>query len=356
MVACYDLSMESTDHYDAERFSRQVRYQPLGVAGQTRLADSHVAVVGCGALGSVTATALARAGVGSLTLIDRDVPEWSNLPRQLLFTEADVQAGIPKAEVAARRLREIDSRLTVTAHVADLTTANIASLLTGVTLIVDGTDNFETRFLLNDFACRETIPWIYGGVIGAEGRVMTVLPGVTACLRCLVPDPPAAGSLPTCDTAGVIGPAVLVVGGVQAAEALKLLSGNAGPPASRLLVCDLWESVWRTVDLTPLAAAGCDSCRRGDHPWLEGRSGGEPSILCGQDAVQFPPQAGPAADLASLANRLGELTDVVANRWLIRAQVEQGISLSVFADGRVIVTGTREPAKAKTIVARYVGT
>ncbi len=347
--------MTTAHSFDFERFSRQVRYQPLGAEGQAKLAAAHVVVVGCGALGSVSAMALARAGVGRLTLIDRDVPEWSNLPRQILFTEQDVRAGLPKAVVVAGRLREIDSRLHVEAEVADLTASTIGSLCAKADLIVDGTDNFETRFLINDFACREGAPWIYGGVIGAEGRVLAVVPGVTACLRCLIPEPPAPGSLPTCDTAGVIGPAVLVVGGVQAAEAIKLLVRANQPPPSQLLVCDLWESNWRTIDLSPLAAAGCGSCRGDDHPWLAGKSGTEVTVLCGQDAVQFRVGATRSVDLEGLAARLGEVGQVTVNRWLLRAEVEPGITLSVFADGRLIVTGTRDPSRGRSIAARYVG-
>ena len=299
--------------------------------------------------------ALVRAGVGRLTLIDRDVPEWSNLPRQFLFTEQDVREGLPKAVVAAQRLREIDSHLQIVGEVADLTAGTISPLCETADLIVDGTDNFEARFLINDFACRESIPWIYGGVIGAEGRVQVVVPGVTACLRCLISEPPVPGSLPTCDTAGVIGPAVLVVGGVQAAEAIKLLVRADQPPPSRLLVCDLWESNWRTIDLSPLAAAGCGSCRGGDHPWLASEGGSGATVLCGQDAVQFRTLAGQPVDLEDLAMRLGEVGPVTVNRWLLRAEVEPGITLSVFADGRLIVTGTREPARGRSIAARYVG-
>ena len=347
--------MTTNDFSHEHRFSRQVRYQPLGIAGQRRLADSRVVIVGCGALGSVTATALARAGVGKLTIIDRDIPELSNLPRQLLFTEADVKAGIPKAEVAARRLREVDSQLQVKPQVVDLTARNVIKLLAGATLLVDGTDNFETRFLLNDFSCRENIPWVYGGVIGAEGRVMSIVPGRTACLRCLVPEPPAPGSLPTCDTTGVIGPAVMVVGGVQAAEAIKIITSPDTQSVSRLLACDLWESSWRVIDLTSLMNTGCPTCRDKDYPWLDGRLGNEPAILCGQDAVQFPPSGSIPVDLESLANRFSSLGKIVINPWLVRVAVEPGIGLTVFADGRVIVNGTRKPDRARNIVARYLG-
>ncbi len=242
---------------DPERHSRQMRFAPLGAAGQARLAAAGVAVVGCGALGSVVAMALTRAGVGRLRIIDRDVPERSNLPRQVLFDEADVAAGIPKAVAAAGHLERIDSSCRIEPVVADLTAASAARLLGGVDLIVDGTDNFEARFLVNEFACRAGIPWVHGGAIGAEGRVLAVLPGRTACLRCLVPEPPAPGALPTCETAGIIGPAALVVGAVEAAEAIKILVGALDRVGNRLLVCDLWENLWRCVDLAPLAAAGC---------------------------------------------------------------------------------------------------
>jgi len=338
--------------YDAERYSRQTRFPPLGPGGQERLAAARVAVVGCGALGGVVAMALARAGIGRLRLIDRDLPERSNLPRQVLFDEADVAAGLPKAVAAANALARINSALEIEPIVADLTAANAIGLLAGVDVIVDGTDNFEARFLVNEVACRERIPWVHGGAIGAEGRVLTIVPGKTACLRCLIPEPPAPGALPTCETAGIIGPAALVVGAVEAAEAIKLIVG--GGAAGRMLVCDLWDGVWRTVDLAPLAAAGCPTCRSGDAPWLDGRLGGRPTPLCGREAVQVA-AAAEGIDLAALAARLAAVGAVVANRWIVRAGVEEGIELSVFADGRAIVSGTRDEAKARAIVARYLG-
>lgn len=341
--------------YDPERYSRQTRYTPLGPEGQARLVASSVAIVGCGALGSAVAMTLARAGVGRLRLIDRDVPELSNLPRQVLFDEVDVAAGLPKSVAAAGQLARINSAVRFEPVVADLTSANAASLLAGVDVIVDGTDNFEARFLVNEFACRERVPWVHGGAIGAEGRVMTVVPGRTACLRCLVPEPPAPGALPTCDTAGIIGPAAVVVGAVEAAEAIKLLAGADGRVGNRLLVCDLWENVWKTIDLSALAAAGCPTCRGGDYPWLEGRLGGRPTALCGRDAVQVPPPAGGSIDLEAVAGRLAAVSAVTANAWIVRAEVEAGILLSVFADGRAIVAGTRDEAKARAIVSRYLG-
>ena len=340
--------------FDADRYSRQTRFAPLGPDGQAKLAAARVAVVGCGALGSVVAMTLARDGVGFLRLVDRDIPELSNLPRQVLFDEADVAAGLPKAVAAAGRLATINSQIAIEPVVADLSAANAADLLGGCDVIVDGSDNFEARFLVNEVACRRRVPWVHGGAIGAEGRVLAIVPGRTACLRCLIPEPPAAGSLPTCDTAGIIGPAAVVVGAVEAAEAIKLVVGAPEAASNRLLVCDLWSNVWRTVDLAPLVAAGCPTCRAADYPWLEGRLGGRPTLLCGRDAVQVP-SAGGGVDLAAVAARLALVGTVVANRWIVRADVEEGIQLAVFADGRAIVTGTREEARARAIVSRYLG-
>lgn len=339
--------------FDADRYSRQTRYAPLGVAGQERLAAARVAVAGCGALGGVVAMALARAGVGHLRLIDRDVPEPSNLPRQVLFDESDVAAGLPKAVAAARALSRINSAIEVEAVVADITPTTAVDLLAGVDLIVDGMDTFEARFLINEVACLRSIPWVHGGAIGAEGRVLAIVPGRTACLRCLIPEPPAAGAVPTCDTAGILGPAALVVGAVEAAEAVKLLVG-VEETVGRMLVFDLWTGTWRTVDLAPLAARGCPTCRSDDRPWLEGRFVGRAAPLCGRDAVQVPSAGGPV-DLAAVAERLALVGPVAANRWIVRADVEQGIQLAVFADGRAIVSGTREEARARAIVARYLG-
>jgi molybdopterin/thiamine biosynthesis adenylyltransferase len=342
--------------FDPDRYSRQIRFSPVGPEGQSRLAEARVAVVGCGALGSVVAMALVRSGVGFVRIIDRDVPELSNLPRQVLFDEDDVAAGVPKAAAASRHLKRVNSATEIEPVVADLTPANAATLLAGVDLLVDGTDNFEARFIVNEYSCRHGIPWIYGGAIGAEGRVMTVLPGRTACLRCLIPEPPAAGVMPTCDTAGIIGPAAFVVGAVESAEAIKLIVGATGSLGNRLLVCDLWEGAWRSIDLSALATHGCATCRSADFPWLDGRMGTHAAAICGRDAVQVAAAPGLTVDLASLAARLDPFGVVTANRWLVRAEVEKGIQLSVFADGRAIVSGTREESKARAIVARYVGT
>lgn len=340
--------------FDPERFSRQTRFAPLGEPGQARLASGRVAILGCGALGGASATMLVRAGVGYVRLIDRDVPEWSNLPRQILFDEQDVSAGLPKAVAAAGRLARIDSQAVIEPVVADLTAANAVALLSGVDVIVDGTDNLEARYLVNEVACRTATPWVHGGAIGSEGRVLTVIPGRTACIRCLVPEPPPPGALPTCDTAGIIGPAACVVGAVQAAEAIKLLVDAAAATAGRMLACDLWSGQWRCIDLAPLSAAGCPTCRGGDYPWLEGRLGGRVAALCGREAVQVAAAATGHVDLGAIAARLAVVAEVTGNQWMLRAAVEPGIRLTVFADGRAIVDGTRDEARGRAIVARYL--
>lgn len=352
--------MNPAGHVDhSHRHSRQVRFGAVGAEGQRRLGAGRVVIVGCGALGTASAMAVLRAGVGTgggfLRLVDRDLPEASNLPRQMLFDEGDVAAGIPKAAAARRRLEAIDASARIEAVVADLTAGNVSEILSGADVIVDGTDNFEARFLINEWACRAGVPWVHGGAIGAEGRVMTVVPGRTACLRCLVPEPPAAGALPTCDTAGIIGPAAFVVGAVQAAETMKLLVEGPARVRSVLLAFDLWEGRWRSVDLSPLAAVGCPTCRAGDSPWIEGRLGGRATVLCGRDAVQVASATAARADLASIAERLRPAGRVTVNDWLVRAEVEPGIMLSIFADGRAIVQGTRDESRARAIIARYVG-
>ncbi|MFM1903517.1 MAG: Molybdopterin-synthase adenylyltransferase [Planctomycetota bacterium] len=340
--------------FDLDRYSRQTRFPPLGAEGQAKLAAARVVIVGCGALGSASAVALARAGVGSLRLIDRDLPEPSNLPRQLLFDEADAAEPLPKVVAAARHLARINSATRVEPMVADLVSANAVDLLADVDVIVDGTDNLEARYLINEVACRTATPWVHGAAVGGEGRVLTVLPGRTACLRCLVPDLPPPGALPTCETAGILGPAAMVVGAVQATEAIKLIVAAAADTAGRMLAFDLWSGDWRTLDLAPLAAAGCPTCRAGDAPWLEGQLGAPATELCGRDAVHVPAAAGGRVDLSALADRLAAVGPVTVNEWMLRADVEPGVRLSVFADGRVIVTGTRDQARARSLVARYL--
>ena len=338
-----------------DRYVRQMRYSPIGEAGQRRLAAARALVCGCGALGSMLANWLVRAGVGRVRIVDRDYVELSNLQRQTLFDERDAASGAPKAVAAAEKLALINSQVTVEPVVADVNSDNIAALCEGVDTIVDGLDNFETRFLLNDAAVSLGIPWVYGGCLGAEGQTMTILPGETACLRCLMPECPAPGSTPTCDTAGVVGPAIGLVASIQALEAIKILSGDRAAVSRNLLVVDLWQNQFRTIDVSQLRAqVDCPTCKQHEFSWLHGRAGSRSAVLCGRNAVQLAPPEGARIDLQSLAGKLRDVGATTVNAYLLRFQVPP-YELTVFADGRTIVAGTSDPAVARTVWAKYVG-
>lgn len=337
------------------RYVRQTRFASFGEAGQRQLQASRVLICGCGALGSVLAESLTRAGVGHLRIVDRDFLELSNLHRQVLYDEDDVAAELPKAIAAERKLRKINSTVDIEAHVCDVDFTNIEQLVEGVDCICDGTDNFETRFLLNDAAHQFKIPWVYGGCVGAEGQQMTILPGETACLRCLLGEVPPPGTTPTCDTAGVLGPIVNVIAATQAMEAIKILSGNRASISRTLNVFDLWDSRLRQIKLDALTqGTTCQTCKQHDYPWLRGDKGSHSSVLCGRNAVQlsFPDRA--SIDLAALAEKLKTTGTVRSNPFLLRADID-GFTLTLFADGRAIVGGTEDVAEAKTLYAKYVG-
>ncbi len=348
----YDKSMT-----DAElaRYSRQTRFAPLGEEGQRRLAAGRALICGCGALGSVIANTLARAGVGKLRIVDRDYPDLSNLQRQVLFDEADVAAGLPKAVAAAEKLRQANSSIEIEPVVADIDHTNIVELCQGVAVIVDGTDNFETRFLLNDAAHRLGIPWVYGGCLGAEGQSMTILPGRTPCLRCLMPEPPDPGTTPTCDTAGILAGAIGVVASLQSVEALKILSGRLEAVSPYLTVVDLWHNTQRQLRVATLQGqADCPACSGKEFPWLAGERGSQSAVLCGRNAVQLRNPTSGRLSLDDLALRLASAGKITRNPYLLRLSVEE-YTLTVFPDGRAIVVGTEDPAVARGVYARYVG-
>lgn len=336
-----------------QRYSRQVLFTPLGPEGQRRLLHSHVVLVGCGALGSAIADTLVRAGVGSLRIIDRDFVELNNLQRQVLFDEHDVRDNLPKAEAAARKLRRINSGVSIEPVIADLNPDNAVRLCGDADLLLDGTDNFETRYLINDLALARGIPWVYGAVVAAEGRVMAVVPGRTPCLRCIWPEPPPAGEAETCDTVGVIAPAVHLVAALQCAEALKLLAGREGDLHRKLIVADLWRGTFGAMKLPEAPSDDCPCCARGAYEFLEGRRGFSPAALCGRNAVQVLPPEPVQVDLASLAQRLSSLRPQ-ANAFLLRFAADD-CRVTLFADGRAIIEGTTDPARARQIYARYVG-
>lgn len=338
-----------------DRYARQMRFAPLGDEGQRRIAASSVLVCGCGALGSVLANTLARAGVGRIRIVDRDFVELTNLQRQVLFDEDDVAAGLPKAVAAAAKLRRINSQVEVEPIVADLDFHNALELCQGVDCILDGTDNFETRFLLNDVSLKQRTPWIYGGCIGAEGQTMTIVPDQTPCLRCLMPEPPPAGTTPTCDTAGILAPIVNVVASFQAMEAIKILAGRREAIQPYLLVFEMWENRVRQLRLSSLReGGGCPACRGQEFSWLSGERGSHTAALCGRNAVQLMPPQQTRVSLEELAARLQGAGRVTQNPFLVRLDV-QGYSLAVFADGRAIVSGTDDISLARTLYARYIG-
>lgn len=337
-----------------DRYLRQTLFAPLGRQGQEQLSRSKVLICGCGALGSVVANTLARAGVGYLRIVDRDFLELNNLQRQVLYTEDDVEQRLPKSIAAANRLRQINSAINVEPIVADVHDQNVDQWIEDIDVISDGTDNFETRFLLNDVAHRSQIPWVYGGCIGSEGHSMTVIPGLTPCLRCLVPDVPPPGSTPTCDTAGILGSIVNIVASIQATEILKLCSGNREAISRRLAVVDVWNNQMRHVGVGALKNANCPTCGKADYEWLRGQRTSRVAILCGRNAVQVSPASPCDLDLETIAAQLQPLGDVHRNRFLVRAQLDQ-FQLTCFPDGRAVVEGTDDPATAKKIYARYLG-
>ncbi len=338
------------DSRDQQRYSRQAQFAPLGEAGQQRLLDSNAVIVGCGALGSFHAAALARAGVGRLTLIDRDFVEESNLHRQWLYDEADAAEALPKAVAAARRLERINSRITVVPRPVDLHPDNIAELLGGADVILDGVDNFETRFLINEFSVREGVPWIYGAAVGSGGVVMPVAPGRTACLACVVePDLNDAG--PTCETAGILNVASAAIAATQAAEALKILSGNFDAVASRMISLDLWSGRPRAVDVEP--DPKCAVCGNRSFPRLEAAGERRPAVLCGRNAVQVHERVR-ELDLERLRRTLEPLGEVRANEYAVRF-LTPPYALTIFGDGRAIVQGVSDIAQARSLYARYVG-
>ncbi len=345
--------MQSSSRYD-----RQTRLAMIGQQGQQRILQSRVAVLGCGALGTVAADILARAGVGFLRLIDRDVVEWTNLQRQSLFQEADAQAGRAKAEVACERLALANSSIQYEPLVADVTLDNIAALLEGIDLVVDASDNFAVRFLLNDYSLRHRLPWIHGGCVGTVGQLMFFSGEGKPCFRCLVPQPPPASAIATCDTAGVLGSATHTVASLQATEALKWLTGHREAIRSGVWSIDFWTNRSREIEILPALSAACPACGRGELEYLEpGREDGdgEAKILCGRQSVQLPAAVGQACDLNRLSDRWQALGQVQSTRFFVRLILPDQLSLTVFRDGRTVVDGTDDIGRAKSLHARYIG-
>jgi adenylyltransferase/sulfurtransferase len=336
-----------------ERYSRQILFEGIGAEGQRRLKAARVLIVGCGALGSALVETLARAGVGDLLVVDRDFVEESNLQRQTMFTERDARERVPKSVAAARRVSEINSDVRCEAEVADVNNSNVERLLAGRDLLLDGTDNFSTRFLLNDACVKHGVNWVYGAAVGSYGVTMTVRPRITPCLRCVFPEEPAAGTAPTCDTAGVIMPVISIVAAVQATEALKLLTSRTDELHGGLAQFDVWRNEWRRIS-TGERDPGCTACGLGRYDALDAEAADLAIVLCGRDAVQVRPRSAARLDLAALAERLRPAGEVKANEYLVRLRVE-GYELTIFGDARAVVRGTEDVRVARSLYARYVG-
>lgn len=336
---------------ELSKYSRQVLFAGIGEAGQRRLGESRVALIGCGALGTAQADALVRAGVGFLRLIDRDFVEENNLQRQMLFDEADAREALPKAVAAERKSRQINSAVKVEGVVADLVPENAEDLLSDCQLFLDGTDNFETRWLMNDVAVKHNRPWVYGAVVGSYGVTMAIVPGHTACFTCLVEGPLDAGVEETCDTVGVINPAVHWVAALQVSQALQLLVGSWSVETARLHRGDLWRNEFHT-SLLPRPRPDCRTCGAREFVYLAGQA--QPRItLCGRNSVQIH-ERGRRLDLDHLRQRLAAHGEVRNNPYLLRLRVPP-YELTLFADGRAIIRGTTDPGVARSLYARYVG-
>jgi molybdopterin/thiamine biosynthesis adenylyltransferase len=336
-----------------ERYSRQILFNEIGRAGQERLLASRVLIFGCGALGASHAEMLARAGVGRLRIVDRDFVEFTNLQRQTLFRESDAAERLPKAIAARKRIGEINSDIDVEPIVADVNTSNVEALIDECDVVLDGTDNFQVRYLLNDACVKHEQTWIYGAAVSSYGTTMTVIPHKTPCLRCIFTEMPDAGSSPTCDTAGVIMPIIATVSATQVAEAIKLIVGDTAALHGSLMQFDLWANDRQRIKLGP-PDPECKACGQGIYEFLDAESGEASAVLCGRNAVQIAPASANELDLGALAERLRRLGDVKHNEYLVRFAPD-GHEVTVFSDGRAIIKGTDDVALARSIYARYVG-
>ena len=333
-----------------EKYSRQILFRPLGAEGPEKLLASSAVIIGCGALGTAQASALVRAGVGRVRIIDRDFVEESNLQRQILFDESDAASSLPKAVAAERKLRAVNSDVRVEGLVADVESHNIEAMVDGFQLILDGTDNFAIRYLINDVSVKHGIPWIYGAAVASYAATLTVIPGRTPCLACVFPKPPE-GLQDTCDTVGVIAPAVSWAAAIQVAEALKVLLGRLDALHGSLLACDVWENHFQ--QLRPTINPECRTCgaRQFDHLTAQAATH---STLCGRDAVQISFANSRHLDLGALQARLEQFGTVRGNEFLLRCRI--GVyDLTIFPDGRAIIKGTHDPAAARSLYAKYIG-
>jgi molybdopterin/thiamine biosynthesis adenylyltransferase len=336
-----------------ERYSRQILFHEIGKAGQEKLLGARVLIVGCGALGASHAEMLSRAGVGHLRIVDRDFVELTNLQRQTLFKESDAAERMPKAIAARERIAEINSGVEVEAIVADVNQSNVEQIIDGVDLVLDGTDNFQVRYLLNDACVKHGTTWIYGASVSSYGTTMTIIPGETPCLRCIFEDMPDAGSSPTCDTAGVIMPIIATISAVQVIEAIKLIVGDRNALHGSLMQFDVWQNDWRKIKLAE-PNPDCPACGLHRFDFLDAESQEFSAVLCGRDAVQIAPPSPTTIDLPDFAAKIEQLSDVKHNEYLVRFTAGEN-EITVFRDGRAIIKGTDDISAARSLYARYVG-
>jgi molybdopterin-synthase adenylyltransferase len=336
-----------------ERYSRQILFKGIGEHGQKRLSQSRVLIIGCGALGSAQAESLARAGIGNLRIVDRDYVELSNLQRQTMFTERDALDRLPKAIAAVNHINEINSDTLVEPVVADVNQSNIERLLVGCDVVLDGTDNFSTRYLINDACVKHELSWVYGAAVGSYGVSMTIRPHQTACLRCLFEEAPPAASAPTCDTSGVIMPIISIVVAVQFSETLKLLTGALKDLHGTLMQFDVWQNEWRKIN-PGVPREDCRTCGLGIFDSLNSETNEGAAVLCGRDAIQISPAKPTEINFASLAARLENIGDVKFNEYLLRFRTGE-FEMTVFQDARSIIRGTAEINIARSLYAKYIG-
>jgi adenylyltransferase/sulfurtransferase len=335
------------------RYLRQTIFPGIGVEGQKKLLAARVVIIGCGATGTVIANHLTRAGVGHLTIVDRDFIELNNLQRQLLFDEQDLAAHLPKAIAAERKLRAINSDIEIRGIVTDVNAENIESLIAGATLVMDGTDNFETRYILNDACIKHNLPWIYTGAVATYGMSQTIIPGETACLRCLFAEVPPPGTSATCDTAGVVGPVVGAMASVSATEAIKFIVGQ-GELNRGIIHFDLWYNTFDQFQ-NKGPREDCPACQHRHFEFLTQEKGGQIVSLCGRDAIQIRQPGQHRLDLSEIASRLAPISDITAqNDFLLRFSVD-GYEITLFADNRAIIKGTEDESVARGLYAKYVG-
>jgi molybdopterin/thiamine biosynthesis adenylyltransferase len=335
-----------------DRYSRQILFSGIGEQGQHRLGEARILIVGCGALGSAHAESLARAGVGHLRIVDRDFVEPSNLQRQTMFTESDAEQRLPKVIAAANHLRQINSEIEIEPQIVDVNYSTVERLLDGCDVVIDGTDNFATRYLVNDACVKHEINWIYGAAVGSYGVTMTVRPHQTACLRCIFEEAPPAASAPTCDTSGVIMPIINIVSAVQVSEALKLITGHTEDLHGSLMQFDVWRNEWRRIG-TGARRKDCPTCGLALYETLSGSAEGA-AVLCGRDAVQISPSQPTRVNFSTLAERLRRAGEVKFNEYLLRFKTGK-FELTVFQDARSIIRGTDEIALARSLYAKYIG-